>query len=221
MSNSYYQQQDRLYISVDCIVFGLCEGELKLLLTKRDFEPHKGEWSLMGGFVRHDESVDNAARRVLKNLTGLDGIYMQQVKTFGEVNRDSGERVVSVAYSALLNLKEIKHCNLEGYNAQWFDYNNIPDLCMDHNKMIEHAMLKIRHRLKTEPLAFKLLPQRFTLSQFQSLYEMLMGTKVDKRNFRRRALENDCIVSTEFVDKENSRRGARLYESRDNLALNN
>ncbi|MDE7438028.1 MAG: NUDIX hydrolase [Muribaculaceae bacterium] len=221
MSNSYYQQQDRLYISVDCIVFGLCEGELKLLLTKRDFEPHKGEWSLMGGFVRHDESVDNAARRVLKNLTGLDGIYMQQVKTFGEVNRDSGERVVSVAYSALLNLKEIKHCNLEGYNAQWFDYNNIPDLCMDHNKMIEHAMLKIRHRLKTEPLAFKLLPQRFTLSQFQSLYEMLMGTKVDKRNFRRRALENDCIVSTEFVDKENSRRGARLYEYRDNLALNN
>lgn len=221
MTNSYYQQQDRLYISVDCIVFGLCEGELKLLLTKRDFEPHKGEWSLMGGFVRHDESVDNAARRVLKNLTGLDGIYMQQVKTFGEVNRDSGERVVSVAYSALLNLKEIKHCNLEGYNAQWFDYNNIPDLCMDHNKMIEHAMLKIRHRLKTEPLAFKLLPQRFTLSQFQSLYEMLMGTKVDKRNFRRRALENDCIVSTEFVDKENSRRGARLYEYRDNLALNN
>lgn len=221
MINSYYQHQDRLYLSVDCIVFGLCEGELKLLLVKRDFEPHKGEWSLMGGFVRRDESVDNAARRVLKNLTGLDGIYMQQVNTFGEVDRDSGERVVSVAYSALLNLREINHCDLEGYNATWVDYDKIPPLCMDHNEMIEHAMVRIRHRLRTEPLAFRLLPQRFTLSQFQSLYETLMGTKVDKRNFRRRALENQCIVSTEFVDKENSRRGARLYEYRGNLTLSN
>lgn len=221
MINSYYQHQDRLYLSVDCIVFGLCEGELKLLLVKRDFEPHKGEWSLMGGFVRRDESVDNAARRVLKNLTGLDGIYMQQVNTFGEVDRDSGERVVSVAYSALLNLTEINHCDLEGYNATWVDYDKIPPLCMDHNEMIEHAMVRIRHRLRTEPLAFRLLPQRFTLSQFQSLYETLMGTKVDKRNFRRRALENQCIVSTEFVDKENSRRGARLYEYRGNLTLSN
>ncbi len=221
MINSYYQYQDRLYLSVDCIVFGLCEGELKLLLTKRDFEPHKGEWSLMGGFVRRDESVDNAARRILKNLTGLDGIYMQQVNTFGEVNRDSGERVVSVAYSALLNLREIDHCDLEGYNATWVDYDKVPQLCMDHNEMIRHAMIRIRSRLRTEPLAFKLLPRRFTLSQFQSLYETLMGTKVDKRNFRRRALENQCIVSTEFVDKENSRRGARLYEYHEDLALSN
>lgn len=212
MISTYYKQQDRLYLSVDCIVFGLCEGCLKLLLIKRDFEPHRGEWSLMGGFVRHNESVDNAARRVLKNLTGLDGIYMQQVNTFGEVNRDPGERVVSVAYCALLNLTEIDHCALKEYNAVWVDYNEIPDLCMDHNKMIEHAINKIRNKMRTEPLAFRLLPQRFTLTQLQNLYETLLGIKIDKRNFRRRALENHCIVSTDYVDKENSRRGARLYE---------
>lgn len=212
MIDNYYQNQDRLYLSVDCIVFGLCEGNLKLLLTKRDFEPHKGEWSLMGGFVQHDESIDDAARRVLKNLTGLDGIYMQQVRAFGDIERDPGERVVSIAYSALLNLDEISHCDLKGYNADWVDYDKIPSLCMDHNRMIEDAINKIRHKMRTEPLAFKLLPQRFTLTQLQSLYETLLGEKVDKRNFRRRALENNCIVSTEYVDKENSRRGARLYE---------
>lgn len=221
MIKSYYQDQDRLYLSVDCIVFGLCEGSLKLLLTKRDFEPHKGEWSLMGGFVKYNESVDNAARRVLKNLTGLDGIYMQQVNTFGEVTRDPGERVVSVAYSALLNLSEIDHCDLEGYNAVWVDYNKIPKLCMDHNQMIDRAIIKIRNMMRTEPLAFKLLPQRFTLSQLQNIYETLMGAKVDKRNFRRRALENHCIVSTGYVDKENSRRGARLYEYHESPSLIN
>ena len=212
MINTFYNQQDQLFVGVDCIIFGLCEGSLKLLLIKRDFEPHKGEWSLMGGFVRQNESVDNAARRVLKNLTGLDGIYMNQVNTFGDINRDPGDRVVSVAYCALLNMHEIDNCALQKYNATWVDYNEIPRLCMDHNLMIEHAINKIRHRMRTEPLAFRLLPQRFTLTQLQNLYETLLDTKIDKRNFRRRALENSCIVSTNYIDKENSRRGARLYE---------
>lgn len=212
MINTYYQQQDRLYISVDCIIFGLDEGSVKLLLVKRDFEPHKGEWSLMGGFVHYDESVDEAAQRVLKTLTGLDGIYMEQVNTFGAVNRDPGERVVSVAYCALLNLENTDHSILKDYNALWVDYDEIPSLCMDHNEMIQHAMNKIRHKMRTEPVVFQLLPQRFTLTQLQHLYETMLGIKIDKRNFRRRALENHCIVSTDYVDKENSRRGARLYE---------
>lgn len=212
LSHKYYQQQDRLHLSVDCIVFGLYEGNLKLLIIKRDFDPHKGEWSLMGGFVHYDESIDHAAQRVLKNLTGLDGIYMQQVNTFGEVNRDPGERVVSVAYCALLNLDEIDNDTLQEYNAKWVDYNDIPHLCMDHDAMVEHAIRKIRHKMRTEPVAFRLLPQRFTLTQLQNLYETLLDTKIDKRNFRRRALENHSIVSTDYIDKENSRRGARLYE---------
>lgn len=211
-TNDYYHQHDRLYLSVDCIIFGLNEGSLKLLLTKRDFEPQKGEWSLMGGFVNSDESVDNAARRVLKNLTGLDGVYMHQIGTFGEVDRDPGKRVVSVAYSALLNFPDIDHDILKSHNAHWVDFNNIPHLCLDHDSMIKKAIRKIQNKFRTEPIAFELLPPRFTLTQLQQLYETLLGIKIDKRNFRRRALENSCIVPTDMVDKENSRRGARLYE---------
>lgn len=211
-TNDYYNQHDRLYLSVDCIIFGLNEGSLKLLLTKRDFEPQKGEWSLMGGFVNYDESVDNAARRVLKNLTGLDGVYMHQIGAFGEVDRDPGKRVVSVAYSALLNFPDIDHDILKSHNAHWVDFNNIPHLCLDHDSMIKKAIRKIQNKFRTEPIAFELLPQRFTLTQLQQLYETLLGIKIDKRNFRRRALENSCIVPTDMVDKENSRRGARLYE---------
>lgn len=217
-NKSYYKQHDRLYIGVDCIVFGLCEGSLKLLLIKRNFEPHKGEWSLMGGFVNYEESVDNAARRVLKDLTGLDGIYMHQIGTFGEVDRDPGERVVSVAYCALLNFPDIDHESLMSHNAHWVDFNQIPHLCLDHDSMIRKAITKIQNKFRTEPLAFRLLPQRFTLTQLQSLYETLLGMKIDKRNFRRRVLENSCIVSTDLVDKENSRRGARMYEFHDDKA---
>ncbi len=214
----YYKQHDRLYLSVDCIIFGLNEGSLKLLLIKRDFEPHKGEWSLMGGFVNYDESVDNAARRVLKELTGLDGVYMHQIGTFGEVGRDPGERVVSVAYSALLNLPDVDNDTLKSHNAYWVDFNNIPHLCFDHDSMIRKAIRKIQNKFRTEPIAFELLPHHFTLTQLQQLYETLLGIKIDKRNFRRRALENSCIVQTDMVDKENSRRGARLYEYQNNEA---
>lgn len=209
---NYYDSHDKLYISVDCIVFCLCEGNLKLLLIKRNFEPHKGEWSLMGGFVRKYEGVDEAAERVLKELTGIDGIYMHQVGTFGAVNRDPGERVVSVAYTALVNYTDIDHDMLKKFNAHWIDFDKIPHLCFDHDMMIESAIRSIQKKFRTEPLAFRLLPHRFTLTQLQNLYETLMGSKIDKRNFRRRALENKCIVMTEEVDKENSRRGARLYE---------
>ena len=202
---NYYKQHDRLYLSVDCIVFGLNEGNLKLLLIKRDFEPHKGEWSLMGGFVNYEESVDDAAQRVLKNLTGLDGVYMYQIGTFGEVERDPGERVVSVAYAALLNFPDIDHDILKAHNAYWVDLNQIPHLCLDHDSMIRKAIRKIQNKFRTEPIAFRLLPQRFTLTQLQQLYETLLGVKIDKRNFRRRALENSCIVPTDMVDKENWR----------------
>lgn len=222
-TNNYYSEHDRLYVSVDCIVFGLNEGSLQLLLIKRDFEPHKGEWSLMGGFVNLNESVDDAARRVLKDLTGLDGIYMRQIGTFGEVDRDPGERVVSVAYSALLNFPDIDHNILKSHNASWVDINKIPNLSFDHSQMVEKAVVKMKQRLKTEPLVFRLLPEMFTLTQLQQLYETIAGQKMDKRNFRRRALENSCIVPTDHIDKTGSRRGARLYsfDAKDKLGISN
>lgn len=210
--HDFYKGNSQFYVSVDCIIFGLNEGALKLLLIKRDFEPCKGEWSLMGGFVNPDESVDCAAQRVLKKLTGLEGVYMHQIGTFGEVQRDPGERVVSVAYSAMLNFPEVDHEVLNRYNASWVDFDNIPELCLDHTEMVNKAISKIKSKFKSEPLAFRLLPERFTLTQLQQLYETVCGEKMDKRNFRRRALENKCIQDSGLLDKENSRRGARLYE---------
>ncbi len=211
IERQYYSSHEKLYLSVDCIVFALNEGSLQLLLVKRDFEPFKGEWSLMGGFVRAEESVDKAAQRVLRDLTGLDGVYMHQIGTFGNIDRDPGERVVSVAYSALLNYPDVNHEAVKAHNASWFDIHEVPSLILDHNEMIDKAIVKIQHKFRVEPLAFRLLPQHFTLTQLQQLYETLLGEKIDKRNFRRRALENECIVSTDMVDKESSRRGARLY----------
>lgn len=207
----YYKKHDRLYVGVDCIVFGLNEGSLKLLLIKRDFEPLKGEWSLMGGFVNINESVEDAARRILKDLTGLESVYMRQVGTFGEVNRDPGERVVSVAYTALLNFPDIDHSTLEAHNASWVDIDKLPKLGFDHSQMVEKAISKIRMRFKTEPLAFQLLPELFTLSKLQQLYETVLDQKIDKRNFRRRVYDNSCIIATDVIDKSGSRRGAQMY----------
>lgn len=216
----YYSSHDRLYISVDCIVFALNSGNLQLLLIRRDFEPFMGELSLIGGFVKADESVDAAAQRVLYNLTGLDGIFMYQIGTFGNVDRDPGERVISVAYAAILNYPDINHKTLESHNICWVNINDIPNLILDHNEMVKKAIQKIRHRSKVEPLVFRLLPQYFTLTQLQQLYETLLGEKLDKRNFRRRVLENKSIVSTDMVDKETSRRGARQYVYVSNLNNN-
>ncbi len=130
IERQYYSSHEKLYLSVDCIVFALNEGSLQLLLVKRDFEPFKGEWSLMGGFVRAEESVDKAAQRVLRDLTGLDGVYMHQIGTFGNIDRDPGERVVSVAYSALLNYPDVNHEAVKAHNASWFDIHEVPSLIL-------------------------------------------------------------------------------------------
>lgn len=211
----YYTHHDKLLISVDCIIFAVDRGELKLLLTRRNFEPEKGRWSLMGGFVRYDESIKHAAVRVLKGLTGLEGIFMQQVGAFGEVDRDPGERVVSVAYYALLNFEEIDHKLIEQHDAVWMDVNNLPELGFDHKEMIERALSEMRRRAMTEPLAINLLPRLFSLTQLQNLYETVLDKKLDKRNFRRRILESGFIEPTDQIDKLSSRRGARLYQISD------
>lgn len=207
----YYSLHDKLLVSVDCIIFGLNHGELSLLLTKRRFEPEKGKWSLMGGFVKRNESVAEAARRVLFDLTGMQDVYMEQVGAFGEVDRDPGERVVSVAYYALINFGDLDREAMENLDARWIGINELPQLGFDHPLMIAVARETMRRKFATEPIAFKLLPKHFTLSQMQNLYETIIGEEIDKRNFRKRINETKCIVPTEFIDKTGSRRGARLY----------
>ena len=211
----FYSENPQFFVAVDFIIFGLVEGKLCLLLSKRLFEPEKGKWSVMGGFVQTDESVDDAARRVLRDLTGLEDIYMEQVHTFGALHRDPGERVISVAYYALLGPDEYNLELLEKHNAVWIDLNALPQLGFDHPDMIKKALELLRAKCSHEPIGFNLLPAMFTLSQLQSLYETILGESLDKRNFRKRVAETDCIEKTEFIDKTGSRRGASLYRFND------
>ena len=208
---NHYSSNPRFYISVDCIIFGFIEGELHLLLLKRNFEPAMGEWSLMGGFVQTNESVDEAAKRVLSSLTGLTDVYMEQVGTFGDIARDPGERVVSVAYYALLNINESDRELVQQHNAFWVNINELPPLIFDHAQMVERARGLMRLKASTEPIGFNLLPKLFTLSKLQSLYEAIYGEDIDKRNFRKRVAEMDFIEKTDKIDKSGSKRGAFLY----------
>ncbi len=216
----YYQNHSKLYVGVDCIIFGLIDGELCILLVKRHFDPGMGRWSLMGGFVEADESVDDAAKRVLANLTGLNDVYMEQVGTFGEIDRDPGERVVSVAYYALVGFNEHDPERLAGHNACWVPLSKMPELLFDHRRMVAQALELLRRKVTREPIGFNLMPKLFTLSQLQNLYETILGESLDKRNFRKRVAEMDCIEKTDMIDKSGSRRGAALYKFNNSVYRN-
>lgn len=210
--NNYYSSNPTFYVSIDCIIFGFNEEGLSLLLLKRNFEPAKGEWSLMGGFVQKDESADEAAKRILAELTGLQDVYMDQVYTFGDIHRDPGERVISIAYYALININEYDRELVQKHNAYWMNINELPPLIFDHPQMVEKAQEMMRTKASTEPIGFNLLPKLFTLSQLQSLYEAIYGEAIDKRNFRKRVTEMDFIEKTDKIDKTGSKRGAALYK---------
>lgn len=209
---TYYSRNSRFYVSVDCIIFGFNQDELSLLLLKRNLEPAQGEWSLMGGFVQESESVDDAAKRVLAELTGLENVYMKQVAAFGEIERDPGERVISVAYYALINIDEYDRGLVQQHNAYWVNIDELPPLIFDHPQMVKRARELMKERASIEPIGFNLLPKLFTLSQLQSLYEAIYGEAIDKRNFRKRVAEMDFIEKTDKIDKTGSKRGAALYQ---------
>ena len=207
----FYSGVQKAFVSVDIIIFGFEDSKLKLLLGKRKMDPGRGEWSLYGGFVGAEESVDEAAHRVLFELTGLRDLYMKQVHTFGAVDRDPGERVISVAYCALINVKDYDHRLLEEHGVQWVELDKMPQLYSDHSDMVKRAITLLRRRINTEPLSFNLLPDLFTLTQLQHVYEAVLGEEIDKRNFRKRIKSIDFIEKTELIDKLTSKRGAALY----------
>ncbi|MDR0962815.1 MAG: NUDIX hydrolase [Mediterranea sp.] len=209
---TYYSNHPKFYVGIDCIIFGFSEGELHLLLLKRNFEPAKGEWSLPGGFVQADESADDAAGRVLAELTGLTNVYMEQVGTFSEVHRDPGERVVSVAYYALLNINEYDSELVQQHNAHWVNIGQLPPLIFDHDRMVQQARQLIKQKASSEPIGFNLLPKLFTLTQLQCLYEAIYDEALDKRNFRKRVSEIRYVEKTDKIDKSGSKRGAALYK---------
>ena len=208
---AFYAEHNKAFVAVDCIVFGFDEKKLKVLLGKRRMDPGRGEWSLYGGFVDENESLDEAANRVLNELTGLKHLYMKQVAAFGAIDRDPGERVISIAYCALINVKDYNERLLKEHEVEWVEVDKIPTLYSDHNMMVKKALTLLRKRINSEPLIFNLLPKLFTLTQLQSVYEAILGEEIDKRNFRKRIKANDMIEKTELIDKYSSKRGAALY----------
>jgi ADP-ribose pyrophosphatase YjhB (NUDIX family) len=205
-----YKDYDRMLIAVDCIIFGFDGENLKALLIKRGFEPGLGSWSLMGGFIKHEESVDAGAARVLQELTGLSDIYMEQLFCFGDVNRDPAGRVISIAYFALIKINDSLRLE-EEHNAKWFNIQRLPVMVFDHKKMISLAKERIRIRAASRPIGFELLPEKFTLPQLQNLYEAIYDTSFDKRNFSRKILSLNILKKLDIKEKTNSKKGAFYY----------
>ena len=201
--------------SIDCVIFGLDEGELKILLIERNEEPLKDWWALPGYLVERDESLDYAAERILYELTGLRDIYMDQFYTFGDVNRHPQGRVVTVAYYAMIRLngsKDLKPVTNYARKAVWIPVNDLPNLAFDHGKIFGKGFEKIRNKISYQPIAFELLPEKFTLTQLQHLYEIILNKKLDKRNFRKKMLNYGILKGLDEKQKGVSYRAAKLYK---------
>jgi ADP-ribose pyrophosphatase YjhB (NUDIX family) len=207
-----YQKQTRFLAAVDCIVFGFDGQKLKILLIKRALEPEKNNWSLMGGFIQPEESADEAAVRVLKKLTGLEGVYLEQLQTFSKPDRDPIERTISVAYFALIDTHQYEKQITDEYHPEWFPLDKIPKLIFDHKKMVTLAKEKLRYKAALHPILFELLPPKFTLPLLQNLFEDVYETSFDKRNFSRKIMSTDLLLKQKEKDKENSRKGAFYYK---------
>ncbi|MEL6867078.1 MAG: NUDIX domain-containing protein [Bacteroidota bacterium] len=210
-SSQKYNGQVPLLIAVDCIIIGFQGGVLKLLLFKRKVAPLAGHWSLIGSFVRPEESLDRAAKRVLKESTGLGQVFMEQSHTYGEVKRDPGARVISVAYYALTKIDDSKLAQVQKHGANWFDIGKHPHLILDHELMLQDALQQLRNKAHKQPIGFELLPQSFTLPQLQVLYEAIYNRSLDKRNFRKKILAMGILEKLEEKDHSGSRKGAYLY----------
>jgi 8-oxo-dGTP diphosphatase len=202
----------RAALAVDCVVFGLDGGALKLLLIQRGIEPFKGEWALPGGFVRMEESLDDAARRELREEAGLHNVFLEQLYTFGAPDRDPRERVVSVAYYALVKLSDHEaHAATDAAAARWFGVAEIPALAFDHATITAAGLARLQAKLRYQPVGFELLPRKFTLSELQQLYEAILGTNLDKRNFRKKVLDLGLLVPLDETRMTGRHRPAQLF----------
>ena len=199
-------------LTVDIIVFALDEDDLKVMLIQRDIEPFAGQWALPGGLVRIEETLDEAARRELEEESGLKNIFLEQLYTFGDVDRDPRERVVTVAYFALVNLvgHDVK-ASTDARNAAWFAIGDLPALAFDHEHILENALDRLRGKVRYQPIGFELLPPKFSLRQLQHLYEVVLDRELDKRNFRKKILDMDILVELDEIEKDVAHRAARLY----------
>lgn len=205
--------RNKINLTADCVVFGLDEEDLKVLLIQRGLEPFIGKWALPGGFVKLKESLEDAALRELQEETGLEKVFLEQLYTFGDVDRDPRGRILTVAYYALVNL-ESHHLRstTDAARAAWFSLTDMPALAFDHEKIFETALNRLKAKVQYEPIGFELLPKKFTLSRLQHLYEIILETELDKRNFRKKILGMGLLKDLDEVQEDVAHRAARLYE---------
>jgi 8-oxo-dGTP diphosphatase len=206
-----YHQQKKCLVALDSIIFGFDGSELKLLLVKRGVQNERDTWSLMGGWLQDNETLEQAAERILFELTDLKGVYLEQLGGFGNPNRDPVERTVSIAFFALINVPDYDAHISHAYEAQWFPISELPELLFDHADMVTNAIEKLRYKAAFHPIGFELMPEKFTILQLQTLYEAIFNKTLDKRNFSRKILSTNLLVKLKEKQKGVSKKGAFLY----------
>ena len=220
MKDSKYSVSQKITVAIDCVIFGFDSEKLNLLLIKRRVNPFKGSWSLVGEVLENDLSLNQSANEILYKLTGLKNIYLKQLKTYGELNRDPAERVISIVYFSLIRVDEVFKDINSKVDTKWFAFNELPELILDHSEMVKDSISELKSIAKDQPLGFELLPKLFTLPQLQTLYECIYNTKFDSRNFRKKILSLNVLEKTNLKDKSTSRKGAFLFGFKESI-LNN
>lgn len=208
---SEVQTFNRVALSVDCVIFGFDENKLKVLLIRSDLKKFQSKWSLLGDLVKPNENLDAAAYYILKQRTGINDVYLEQVHTFGEVGRHPAGRVVTVAYCSLIN---IQHHRLKTHDNElhWHEIENVTELAFDHQKIFEQCYLWLQKRVQEHPLGLSLLPNKFSLRELQNLYEAILNIKLDRRNFRKKFFAMDFLVDVGEEEKNVPHRPGRLYK---------
>jgi len=211
-----YIQYAKHYLAVDCVIFGYEDEELKLLLYPRGFEPAKGKWSLMGGFVDENESTEDAALRILRNTTGLTDIYLEQVNLFSAVDRDPGDRVISMAYYALIRIDMHDYDKVREHGAHWWPINRLPELIFDHKDMVIRSLERLQMKASLDLIGHELLPDMFTLTQLRNLYQAIFQRQLDPGNFRKKVLSLDVLEKLPIKETYNSKKGSFYYRFKAN-----
>jgi 8-oxo-dGTP diphosphatase len=200
----------QIAISVDCVIFGFDKNELKVLLIKSDLEEFNNQWSLLGDLVKPDENLENASYRVLKERTGLDDVYLEQVYTFGDVNRHPAGRVISTAYYSLINIKDHQP-KFSDNELHWHPVNEINSLAFDHQTILNTCLERLQSKIEEQPIVFNLLPEKFSLRELQNLYEAILGVKMDRRNFRKKFFLMDWLEDMNELEQDVPHRPGKLY----------
>ena len=225
-AQSYYKMKTEDYpkpaVTVDIVIFTIMDNKLQALFIKRGTEPFKDKWALPGGFVKMHESLEQAAKRELEEETGVKEVYLEQLYTFGDANRDPRGRVITVAYFALIDSEKAKQklkATTDASEAKWFEISNLPQLAFDHKEILNYARKRLKWKFEYTTLAFSMLPKKFTLTQLQKIYEIVFEKEFDKRNFRKKILSLNILESTEETEKDVSYRPPELYSLKKEITI--